>query len=105
MVDLDKITLTKNEKRLLKRIYKSGRFLKSKAPKNELLNLYKFELINDNHSSTPVLGRFPIDGTVSVTSNYKRYKKRSFSNFIERKVPIILSIIAIIISVFALLKP
>ena len=105
IIDVDKITLTKAEKRLLRKIYKSKKYPKEQAPSSELYNLLRFELVDYNHLPTPKLGVFPIDGTVSVTANYERYKKINLSKFIERKIPVILSVIAIIISIIALIKP
>lgn len=105
MIDVDKITLTKAEKRLLRKIYKSKKYPKEQAPSSELYNLLRFELVDYNHLPTPKLGVFPIDGTVSVTANYERYKKINLSKFIERKILVILSVIAIIISIIALIKP
>lgn len=105
MTDIDKITLTKAEKQLLRKIYKSKKFPIKQAPESELHDLLKFELVDYNYLPTPELGRFPRDNTVSVTANYERYKKLNLSNFIERKIPVILSVIAIIISIIALIKP
>lgn len=102
-MSIDKIVLTKEEKQLLKKIRKLHKY-KYDHTNKVLLNLLKYKLIERPYTGEIELGHRLASDYVQLTSNYERYKRQQLSSFIDRKVPIIISIIALFISILALLK-
>ena len=101
---LDEIILTKQEVKTLRYIAKHKRIKTTEIDETILYSLLGYHLISRNYSGHHIneIGENIDDGTVSVTDNYLRFKKLSKNNFIERKIPIILSTIALIVSIISL---
>ena len=95
--------LTKHELKILKMIHKNKYVNKDEIDYQTLQTLFKYRFIDNNydHKSINEFGE-PTFDYVSTTSEYLRYKKFLRNNFIERKFPIIISTLALIVSFVAL---
>ena len=97
MIDFDDIILTNSEIKALKRIHKAHKLNYSLIDEKVLYSLMEYELISYNYlNDRDSIGCQIRDGTVSTNRNYEIYKKYSFNKFVETKLPIIISLIALI---------
>jgi hypothetical protein len=97
------IILTRKERKALKYIAKHSHVNVSNFDTDIIYELASYKLIAFDYSDKKnSLGERIRYDTVSITENYLRYKKFLRNSFIERKLPIIISIIALIISFVAL---
>lgn len=95
--------LTKDEIKALKQISKHKKLSIDVLDQEVLNSLFAYGLIALNYTGKKnSIGEYISDDTVSVTNEYRRYKKTVRNNFIERKLPIIISIIALIFSAISL---
>ena len=97
--------LTEHEIKTLKMIHKKKCVNKDDIDFDTLHSLLGYNFIDYNyaHKTINKLGE-PSFEYVSTTSEYLRYKKFLRNNFIERKFPIVISIVALIVSIIALFK-
>lgn len=73
---------------------------KDKIDDEILERLYLINFICYNNSENVDAFNAPMpDGTVSITNLYLRYKKHLRNSFIEKKLPIIISAIALVVSI------
>ena len=98
-IDYIAVTLTKSEKKLLKRIASSKEVAINDLDANDLHTLLQLKLIKENYTNElDSIGNFISLNTVSIAKDYERYKSVKRTLFIERKLPIIISIIALLSS-------
>lgn len=98
-IDYMDATLTKSEKKLLKRIASSKEVAINDLDANDLHTLLQLKLIKVNYANDlDSIGNFISLNTVSISQEYERYKAVKRTLFIERKLPIIISIIALLSS-------
>lgn len=97
MIDFDDIILTNSEIKALKRIHKAHKLDYSLIDKETLYSLMNYNLISYNYlQDTDCIGSSIQDGTVSTNKNYELYRKYLMNKFVETKLPIIISLIALI---------
>ena len=93
----NEIILTRREFKTLKYIAKHKRVKEEEIDSKISDTLFKYHLITYNHTRHKnELGERVLDGTISVTDEYVRYKKFKRNNFIDSKIPIIISVIALL---------
>ncbi|WP_279000601.1 hypothetical protein [Thomasclavelia cocleata] len=101
----DDVILMKEELQLLKKIHKNPHFNINDIPFDKYRLFLSYGFIERDYSGKiDYRGQNIFDNTVCTTANYKRFLKNRKNNFIERKFPIIISCIALVISIIALIK-
>ena len=94
MINYEDVTLSKKDKQTLRTIHKNGAVDVKQLDCDVMAYLLDLDLIEYDYRTTQCF--------MVLTPNYERYLLSKKNRFIERKFPIILSIIAIMISVIAL---
>lgn len=103
LIIFDSITLTKAEIKALKQISKHKKVSIDVLDQDVLNTLFAYRLIALNYTGKKnSIGEEISDGTVSVTNEYRRYKKIVRNNFIKFIFPIAVSILALIVSIIKL---
>lgn len=95
----ENVILTDEELKLLKKIHKQGSYPVDLID-NQLLNsLISFRLIKFNYTNkkNEIGERIP-DNAVSITNEYLRYKKYASREFFRYSLPVVLSLLALFIS-------
>ena len=97
------IILTSDEEKTLKLTAKRKRLSTSKINQDVLHSLINYGFVKYQYSGkVNSIGESIHDNVILVTDLYWRYRKYQRNAFIEKKVPIIISILALIISSVAL---
>lgn len=93
----DDIYFTNEEKRIIRALKKNQRINSSVFDFTILNNLIIMGFVSYNHlTERGPAGAFIPDGTVSLTDHYKRYRKFKIKTFIDHRIPIIISVIALL---------
>lgn len=94
---MDNIYFTKEEQHILKTLAKYQSMPESNYEHKYLSNLIAMGFVSYNYLPQQSKSGADIpDGTVSLTDQYKRYRSFKRKSFIEHKVPIIVSCIALL---------
>ena len=95
--------LTRYENKALKYIYKNGKIDKNDISKNMQKTLLDYNLIefNTQNNLRKSDGSPIYDGTISTTDLYIRYRKYLRTTFFERKLPVIISLLALLIAILS----
>lgn len=96
MINYEELGLSKKDKQTLKTIYKSKGIITDLVDDDSFVylmdnNLIQYEIRNGVYYAV-------------VTPNYERYLNSKSNRFVERKLPIIISIIALIVSIAAFFR-
>lgn len=96
MINYEELGLSKKDKQTLKSIYKSKGIITDLVDDDSFVylmdnNLIQYEIRNGIYYAV-------------VTPNYERYLNSKRNRFVERKLPIIISIIALIVSIAAFFR-
>lgn len=99
MYKISDIILTKEERKTMQIINKHKSYSVDLVDSSILQRLNSFGLINHNYRPEIVYGKKQLDGTVSVTDNYERYKRYRFDLFITGKFTTFIAFAALFLSI------
>lgn len=96
MINYEDVTLSKKEKQTLRTIYKNGGVDINQLDYDEMVVLLELKLIEYDYRTTHCY--------LVTTPNYERYLCSKRNRFLEKKFPIIISVIALIVSIAAFFR-
>lgn len=96
MINYEDVTLSKKDKQTLRTIQKNGAVNVNQLDYDVMAYLLDLDLIEYDYRTTQCF--------MVLTPNYERYLLSKKNRFLEKKFPIIISIIALIVSIAAFFR-